>query len=100
MPVIFNQFPLYGGTSLEVTAVANPTSSILLKQPVLANGQVQLNFTVTGAATTFTLLQANRLGAAWTTNSSATLTTNVPGSSYRFTAAESGATEFYRIQSP
>jgi hypothetical protein len=83
-----------------VTAVASAASSILMKQPLLTNGQVQLNFIVTGAASQFTLLQANRLGGAWTTNETATFTTNVPGSSYRFSAQESGATEFYRIQSP
>ncbi len=96
-PVIFTQFPLNGGPILQVTAVPG----IVLSQPVLTNNQVLLNFTVTGgSATTYHLLQASQLGAAWTTNSSATLTTNVPGSSYRFTAAKSGAMEFYRIQTP
>jgi hypothetical protein len=98
VPVIFNQFPLNGGTFLEVNAISNP--SVVMSQPALAGGQLQLNFTVTGSASAFNLLQASQLGASWATNAGAILTTNVPGSSYRFTIAAPGATEFYRVQTP
>ena len=73
-PVIFGQFPLNFGPAREVTVI-----SIVMGQPAVTNGIVQLPFTVSGPADTFHLLQVNQLGAAWTTNSLATLTTNIPG---------------------
>ena len=86
-PVLFTQFPLGWGPFKLVTAITNPTPTIVLGQPVLTNNQVLLNFTVNGgSATTFHLLQTTNLIVPWTTNSTATFTTNIPGSSYRFTA--------------
>ena len=96
-PVIFGQFPLNGGPILQVNAVPG----IVLSQPALTTSQVLLNFTVTGgSAATFHLLQASQVGGAWSTNASATLTTNAPGSSYRFTLAKPVGAEFYRVQTP
>jgi rhamnogalacturonyl hydrolase YesR len=73
---------------------------IVLATPVLTGNQVQLNFTVISSLTnaTFTLLQTGQLGTGWTTNTTATLTTNVPGISYRFTTTNNNAAPFYRIQ--
>jgi hypothetical protein len=100
-PVIFSQFPLAFGPVKQVTVTSNLTPVILLGQPTLSNSQVLLNFTVSGPAATFNLLQATQLSPpAWTTNTAAVLTTNTPGSSYRFTAATNAPTRFYRIQSP
>jgi hypothetical protein len=97
--VIFNQFPLNGGPFKQVTAIAAPPV-ITLNTPFVSGNQVQLNFSVSGTASTFKLLQEDQLNGTWITNSSATFTTNVPGSSYRFTATGGTATRFYRIQSP
>ena len=98
--LIFNQFPLDGGPIKQVAAMVGPPV-IALAAPIIAGSQVQLNFTVSsGPAATFHLLQADRLSGAWITNASALLTTNVPGSSYRFTTTNGPATRFYRIQTP
>lgn len=97
--LIFTEFPLNWGPVKIVTAVAG-APVITLGAPVLTNGQVRINFTVTGAVSTFRLLQADQLGGAWTTNNTAVLTTNVPSSSYQFTTTVGPATRFYRVQSP
>jgi hypothetical protein len=73
---------------------------MVLSRPVITNGQIRIDFTLAGSAATFKLLNADQAGGPWTTNASATLTTNVPGSAYRFTATLSGAPKFYRVQSP
>jgi len=99
--VIFNQFPIGFGPLAQLTAISNATPIITLAQPVVAAGQVQLNFSVsTGAAATYKLLQANQPAAAWTTNTTAVLATNVPGTSYRFTTPVGPAARFYRIKTP
>jgi len=98
--LIFNQFPLDWGPIKQVAAMVGPPV-IALAAPIIAGSQVQLNFTVSsGPAATFHLLQADRLSGACITNASALLTTNVPGSSYRFTTTNGPATRFYRIQTP
>jgi hypothetical protein len=98
--LIFNQFPLDWGPVKPVAAIVG-SPVIALTVPVLSGSQVQLNFTVTsGPAATFHLLQVDQLGGTWITNASAVLTTNIPGSSYRFTTTSGPATRFYRIQSP
>ena len=99
-PVLFTQFPLGWGPPALVTAITNPIPAIVLGQPALTNGQVWINFTVSGAASAFHLLQSAQLNAAWTTNLTATLTTNTPGSSYRYTVTNNAPIEFYRVQTP
>jgi hypothetical protein len=100
-PVLFTEFPLGWGPFKLVTAITNLTTTIVLGQPVLTNNQVLLNFTVSGgSATTFHLLQTIQLNTPWTTNSTATFTTNTPGSSYRFTATNDSSLRFYRVQTP
>ena len=92
--VIFTEFPLGWGPALFVTVVP----SISLHTPVLNNGQVRLDFTVSGAESgTFKLLQAGKLGSGWNTNITAVLTTNIPGASYRFTTSINGSMQFYRV---
>jgi hypothetical protein len=101
-PVIFSQFPLAFGPVKQVTA--NPTPGIVMNTPVVTNGQVQLNFSVANIANitpaTFKLLQADTLTAAWITNTTATFTTNIAGSSYRFTTTNGAVTRFYRLRTP
>lgn len=99
-PVMFGDYPLEWGPAKNVHAVIGATPVITMSRPVVNGGQVQLDFTVSGSASTFTLLQADQLGALWATDGSATLTTIVPGSSYRFTTSVGPATRFYRIQTP
>ena len=99
--MLFTEFPLGWGPFRLVTAIANPNPTIILSPPVPTDNQVLLNFTVSGgSATTFHLLQTTQLNTPWTTNSTATFTTNVPGSSYRFTATNDSSLRFYRVQTP
>jgi len=101
-PVIFTQFPLAFGPykGVVVTAATNPT--IVLNPPVLTNKQVLLNFTVNNLTNvTYHLLQATQLNtASWTTNTTAAFTTNLLNSSYRFTATNNSAPQFYRVRTP
>lgn len=99
-PVMFGDYPLEWGPAKNVSAVVGTTTVISMSKPVISGGQVQLDFTVSGSASTFTLLQADQLGALWTTNGSATLTTLVTGSSYRFTTPIGPATRFFRVKTP
>ena len=69
-----------------------------MSQPQVMSPNVLLDFTVSAGLTgTFKLLQANQLGGAWTTNTAATLSTNIAGSSYRFTTTNGLAAGFYRV---
>jgi hypothetical protein len=89
-----NSRTLNWGPPLQVTAVP----AIVMNSPVLASSQVQLNFTISPSTTgVFNLLQVDQLGAAWTTNTSAMFTTNVPGTSYRFTTTPGTAARYYRV---
>jgi unsaturated rhamnogalacturonyl hydrolase len=73
---------------------------IVLATPILTGKQVQLNFTVISSLTnaTLNLLQTGKLGTGWTTNTTTTLTTNVSGISYCFTATNNATARFYRVQ--
>ncbi|MGO8763513.1 MAG: hypothetical protein ACLQSR_00075 [Limisphaerales bacterium] len=100
-PVIFGQFPLAFGPVKEVTVISNNATVISVQRPVLSGNQVLLNFNVSGGAGTFHLLQANQLTPpGWSTNTTAVIATNVPGSSYRFTVTNNEAMQFYRVQTP
>jgi len=97
--VLFTQFGVDWSPSIEVTAITNiaPASILLGAIGIVAN-QAQIPLTVTGGPfSSFQLLQAGQITGPWQTNSSAVLTTLVPGSSYQFTAAMGGATMFYRV---
>ncbi len=98
--VIFNGFPTEVGVAEPVTAVAGPTL-ITLYPPAISGSQVTIKFALaSGSAASFHLLQANQPNGAWTTNASAVLTTNVPGSAFQFTASSSSAARFFRVVTP
>jgi hypothetical protein len=100
-PLLFGGFPIEWGTALQVVPTTNAPPLIVLGPISVTGGNVEVNFTLqSGAASTFKLLQANAPIGAWTTNLNAMLTTNSPGSSYRFTAAIAGVAEYYRVQTP
>jgi hypothetical protein len=71
-----------------------------LSPPLISGGQVQLNFVVsTGSPTNFTLLQSAGIDAAWSTNTSMVLTTNIAGLYYQLSAPpDNELSEFYRLQ--
>jgi secreted PhoX family phosphatase len=79
-----------------------PLPFLLLSAPVIAGNQVRIGFSLwSGSAGSFHLLSSGQPGGPWITNSSAVLTTNVPGSAFTFVAPLSPApAQFYRIQSP
>jgi len=82
------------------TLIANPPV-ITLSAPVAVNGQFQFDFAiVSGLANGFTLLQADSLGAPWATNTTAVLTTNLPGSSYHFSLPISETGQLFLVRSP
>ena len=65
------------------------------------NGQSQIGFSVSaGSLSSFSLLEAPQPTGPWTTNLTASLTTNTPGVSYTFTASAGGTNRFYIVQSP
>jgi len=98
--VIFNGFPLDWGPSREVTAIVGPPV-ISLSAPSITNNQVKIKFVLSaGVATNFHLLQANQLNGAWTTNGTAVLTTNTPGSAFQFSTTNGPVMQFYRVQTP
>jgi hypothetical protein len=98
--VIFNQFSTDFGVAKSVTAVVGQPI-IMMNSLVLSGSQTKINFTlVSGSASSFHLLQSGQPGAAWATNGSAKLTTNVPGSSYQFTTTNGPAMRFYRVVTP
>ena len=101
-PVIFSQFPLNFGPVELVSVSAGTNPVILMNQPVLANKQVLLNFTVGNLTNaTYHLLQATQLNnVTWTTNATAVFTTNVLNNSYLFTATNNSTLRFYRVQTP
>ena len=99
--LIFIEFPLDWGPIKQVTAMSNTTPTIILSKPLLTNSQVWINFTLqSGGAPLFKLLQADQPQGPWATNLTATLTTNTPGVSYRYTATPVGNTKFYRVKTP
>ncbi len=98
--VIFNQFPVDFGIAKPVTAVAGGTV-IMISSLAVSGSQTKVNFSlVSGTASSFHLLQSSLPGGVWTTNSSAVLSTNVPGSSYQYTATNSSVMRFYRVVTP
>jgi hypothetical protein len=101
-PVIFSQFPLNYGPVELVSIIAGTNPVIVMNQPVLADKQVLLNFTVGNLTNaTFHLLQATQLNnVSWTTNATAVFTTNVLNNSYLFTATNNSTLRFYRVQTP
>ena len=89
------------GKRVTATSVVPPTVQFS-GTPSVSGNQVQIDFNVTNfrAGMTFQLLNASDLGAAWTTNNSASFQTVVPNSKFRWTTSTGGASKmFYRVQS-
>jgi hypothetical protein len=99
-PLFYDEFSLDWGPVLEVQATTNLPPVILLGTPMISGSEVILDFTVAGFAASFQLLETAALDLPWSTNSSATLSTNTPGASYRFTSEAAPAGRFYRVQTP
>jgi len=106
-PVTYNSVPDFDDFGLGLFLLAgsqvyqlSSTPGVTMAPPILTGNQVQLNFTVISSPTnnTLNLLQTDQLGMSWTTNTTATLTTNVSGFSYCFTTTNNGASRFYQIQ--
>ena len=106
-PVTYTSVPDFDDFGLGLFLLAgsqvyqlSASPGIVLAPPVLTNSQVQLNFTIVSSLTNvpLNLLQTDQLGAGWTTNQTATFTTNIAGISYRFTTPNSASARFYRIE--
>jgi rhamnogalacturonyl hydrolase YesR len=106
-PVTYTSVPNFDDFGLGLFLLAGsqvyPLSSqagITLAAPLFKSGRLQLDFTVVSSLTnaTMNLLQTAQLGNGWTTNGAAILTTNISGSSYRFTTTNNAAAGFYRIE--
>ena len=100
--LIFTDFPLDWGPTKQVVATVGTAPAVIdINKISVTNAQARLDFTLqSGSATSFKLLFANPLVGSWNTDAAAVLTTNVPGSSYRFTTAINGNARFYRILTP
>lgn len=73
---------------------------IIITGMAVVNHQSQVAFNVYGGGQPrFSLLESASLGA-WSTNSTAVLTTNIPGYAYTFSAPADTSARFYRIRSP
>ncbi|HEX4351236.1 MAG TPA: hypothetical protein VH251_12650, partial [Verrucomicrobiae bacterium] len=93
-------FPIDFGPAKSLIASAAPTS-LALSSLSVTGSQVTINFALTsGTAPGFHLLQASQPRGPWTTNATAVLTTNVPGSSYQFTTTNTSTMQFYRVMTP
>jgi Cysteine-rich secretory protein family len=88
------------GPSLEISAELPPPSLQLGAKPVLAGGQIQVDFSVSNyrAGMTFQLYKAAAPEGPWSLDGTATLQTVVPSSQFRFTSATGNATRtFYKV---
>lgn len=100
--VLFSEFPVEWGPAMPVTATtATVPAVVVLQNPSVVGGQVNLDFVLqSGAASSFRLLYANQVSGPWNVDSSAVLTTTVPGAAFRFTTALGGTARFYRVTTP
>jgi len=88
------------GPALIVNVGAAPPAIQLANAPVVAGGQVQIDFTVANysAGMTFGLLKTGDLSTAWTQDTSASFQTLVANSKFRFTTTTGNAGHgFYRV---
>ena len=90
-PVTYTSVPNFDDFGLGLFLLAGsevyssvPRQASQWPSPVLNGNQLRLNFTVISSLTnaTINLLQTSQLGGNWTTNTSATLSTNLAGKSY------------------
>ena len=105
-PVTYTNMPNFDDFGLGLFLLAgcqvyqlSSAPGITLAAPVLNGNQVQLNFTVISSQTNGVLqmLQTDQLGANWTTNTAATLMTNIDGLSYCFTTTNNQSAQFYKV---
>jgi hypothetical protein len=97
--VIFTDFPLGWGPLKPVTAITSSVPLVMLAKPILAGSQLRLDFSLlSGSASGFKLLRALDPAGAWSTDTGAVLTTNIPGSSFRFTTTTNSSRQYYRVQ--
>ncbi len=106
-PVTYGSVPNFDDYALGLFLLAGSQvfesssgAGVSLAPPVVNGNQVTLDFSIITSQTngSFSLLQAGQLGGEWETNTSAILTTNVDGISYRFTATNNLSAQFYRVR--
>ena len=97
---ISNRYLEYG-PDLLVTATNVPMIRITQTTRPATN-QLRFDFSILNLTpTNLQLFRASPSTGSWTNDTSAVLTTNVPGASYRFTTTTTGVTNrFYRIKAP
>lgn len=86
---------------VSVSAAAAPTGIQLLAQPMVSGNQVKIDFSVTNyrAGMTFQLLKTADLQGTWTADTSASLQTLTPNSTFRFTTSTGAATRmFFKVK--
>jgi hypothetical protein len=91
----------YGSDTSFITSNAPVAQAVQMAPPVISNSQVRLDFNLlSGSPGVFGLQRVSDLPSAWSNDTAAVLTTNVPGSSYRFTTTTNGAADrsFFRIK--
>ena len=72
-----------------------------LNPPALTNGQAGMDFElVSGLPLGFTLQETATPAGGWSNSVGAVLTTNAPGTSYRYTVPAPGEERFYRLRWP
>ena len=89
------------GPDLLVTATNVPIIRITQTTRPATN-QLRFDFSILNVTpTNLQLFRANPITGSWTNDTNAVLTTNVPGTSYRFTTTSTGLTNrFYRVKAP
>jgi hypothetical protein len=96
----FPDFPLDWGPIKVVTAIPLITAQSIRVTNSTSTARIDFTVAPSGSAATFKLLQAATPAGPWTTNTTATLRTNTPGSAYYFNVTTSGPGMFYRIKTP
>lgn len=73
----------------------------VLEPPKFSRGRAWLDFRLSaGLPLGFSLERSDRVAGPWSEGIGSLLTTNAPGTSYRFTVPARGQAEFYRVMSP
>jgi hypothetical protein len=97
--LIFTNFSLGWGPIKPVTATASSVPMVRLSKPTLSGSQLRLDFSLlSGSPSGFQLYRGADPTAAWSVDTGAVLTTNVPGSSYRFTTTTNSTRQYYRVR--
>jgi uncharacterized protein YkwD len=94
-PLLFGDYPSEWGPSLAVSVAPNVTVTSLQKG---AGNTWNINFSVTGTASSFELWSAATVDAPFARETSATIQTVVAGAQYRAVITSPAAQKFYRIR--